>query len=328
MIITLVIAIYVIRFIAIIFINLKLKIHIIILTLIISICVIRFITMIFVRLKLKSSAEKRVMIRTGIGLNSEFDQIFENSKPVRWLSKRGEVFIEKDKFIDSKGDELDIKDERSNEAIVLVHGLMGNPKISKTVRDTFEHFKKTISKDIYLPLMKYHGKGFLPFEYDTSKAKNELLNDLNSILDFGYSKVYVFAASHSALQIINMSIEGKLDTRLKLIFMSPQIYTRIFSWLSVMYAITAFFGFKSILKIISFEKFTNFLLKRSSIKNDFGYIFIRGDFMVNCDYAIKVFLEQKRLRAGFYLSDYNHYIVPDNKFFRYVQLMIDLMKQF
>ena len=328
MIITLVIAIYVIRFIAIIFINLKLKIHIIILTLIISICVIRFITMIFVRLKLKSSAEKRVMIRTGIGLNSEFDQIFENSKPVRWLSKRGEVFIEKDKFIDSKGDELDIKDERSNEAIVLVHGLMGSPKISKTVRDTFEHFKKTISKDIYLPLMKYHGKGFLPFEYDTSKAKNELLDDLNSILDFGYSKVYVFAASHSALQIINMSIEGKLDTRLKLIFMSPQIYTRIFSLLGVIYSIAAFFGFKSILKIISFEKFTNFLLKRSSIKNDFGYIFIKGDFMVNCDYAIKVFLEQKRLRAGFYLSDYNHYIVPDNKFFRYVQLMIDLMKQF
>ena len=300
----------------------------IILTLIISICVIRFITMIFVRLKLKSSAEKRVMIRTGIGLNSEFDQIFENSKPVRWLSKRGEVFIEKDKFIDSKGDELDIKDERSNEAIVLVHGLTGSPKISKTVRDIFEYFKKTISKDIYLPLMKYHGKGFFPFGYNISKAKNKLLDDLNSILDFGYSKVYVFAASHSALQIINMSIEGKLDTRLKLIFMSPQIYTRIFSWLSVIYAITALFGFKSILKIISFEKFTNFLLKRSSIKNDFGYIFIKGDFMVNCDYAIKVFLEQKRLRAGFYLSDYDHYVIPDNKFFRYVQLIINSMKQF
>lgn len=99
---------------------------------------------------------------------------------------------------------------------------------SKTVSDTFEYFKKTISKDIYLPLIKYHGKGFFPFGYNISKAKNKLLNDLNSILNFGYSKVYVFAASHSALQIINMSIEGKLDTRLKLIFISPQVYTKIF----------------------------------------------------------------------------------------------------
>jgi hypothetical protein len=312
------------------FISVKYKINMmsIFLPLIIVVFFIKLIIVIYVRLQLKASEAKRIMMRTGIGLDSEFDQIFENTMPIRWLSKRGRVFIEKDRFVDSKGDEVDIKPERSDEAIVLVHGLTGNPGVSKPVRDIFEYLKKTTFKDIYLPLVKYHGKNFFPFGYNVFEAKNKLLSDLNCILDFGYSKIYLFASSHAALQIIDMSIKDKLDKRLKLIFINPQIYTKKFSWLSVIYIVLAFFGFKSILKVIFFEKFTNWLLKRNSIKNDFGYIFAKDDFMVDSNYAIQVFLKQKQLRAGFNLSDYGHYIIPDNKFFRYVQLMINTMNQF
>lgn len=290
--------------------------------------IVKFILKVWIYLILYLSSKRRVFIKTGIAVNSELDLIFENAKPVRWLKKKGEVEISDNNFIDLQGNIVSIEHEKSEEAIVLIHGLTGNPGISKTVRDTFEYLKKDALKDIYMPLVKYHGKGFFPFNYNPTEARKKLLKDLNDIVSFGYSKIYVFASSHAALQIINLSISGKLDPKLKLIFMSPQICNKIMSRLAIVYSFFALFSFRSIIKIMFLEKITNWMLKIDSIKNDFAYILVKNDFMVDSEKAKNIFLEQKRLRMGFYLSEYGHYIIPDSKFYDYIEFMIDKMKQF
>ena len=298
-----------------------------ILSLIVGAVCLRIIVKFLVEMNLRNSKADMVTTRVGIGVDSEIDTVFPNALPIRWLVKRGMLEIDGDRILDSNGIDVKIEQDRSDEAVVLIHGITGGPRISLTVNNTFSHLKKVAHRDIYLPLVKYHGKGSFPFGYDPAKAREKLLKDLNSIIDFGYSKVYIFASSHSALQIMNMSINGDLNDKFKIIFMCPQIYTKFFSLLTLMYGFFAIYGVTSIIKGIIFEKMTNWLLHIDTIKNDFGYILIRNDYIVNSDYAEKIFMLQDNLRIGFYLSNYNHYIIPDRKFYNCIDILIHKMSR-
>ena len=145
------------------------------------------------------------LLPTGLDLLSEKEMIVEREGPVRCLVN---------------------KDEISDEAIVLVHGLFEVPNRFNIIFDYLHN--KYENKDIYMPLLKYHGRHIREIlKINCYEIANCLNNDLNYLVSLGYKKIYCVGHSLGGATLSYLSLKNLLDPRIKIILYNPSVYIKM-----------------------------------------------------------------------------------------------------
>ena len=258
-----------------------------------------------------SNSYKKLFTQTGLSYDSKKEIINENAEPIRWLASKGMISASDFGFLDLNGNLVDLKKEKSDSAIVYVHGFRGAPRNTPFSAKMFE-FLKTRGCDIYAPLLLFHETNLKPFKYNPYLVFEKLKKDFEFLLSLGYKHLHFVVFSHGGLQTIKASIEGILDERCTLILLCPQLMSR-----KKMTIVKRGLFLAAHVFTRDFFKFEDEVLKKlsnSCIRNDFAYILAKGDVYVS--YEVEPLLRaQKRCIKGIILEDAGHFVTRDPNFF-------------
>lgn len=112
-------------------------------------------------------------------------------------------------------------EKQPKEAIVIIHGMGKSPA---NFRNLAKHFEKQNKFDIYLPLLKFHGRDLKAIS-DTyyEHMIDHLHLDLQYILNKGYDKIYCIGHSLGGSLLVNLSLANNLHPNFHLILYAPAL---------------------------------------------------------------------------------------------------------
>lgn len=163
-----------------------------------------------------------------IGLNpsSTRQMIGERSEQIRWSKALHSMLTvdSNNSLVDSNGNTVDLHNIRTNEAVLVIHGITNTPIQMKSIID---HFINKNQYDVYGSLLLYHGRTVKELTQVNKEAMlNQIKLDIEYLLDLGYEKVYCIGHSFAGASLVDLSLQnafGANSSKVKLILYAPAV---------------------------------------------------------------------------------------------------------